>query len=755
MAVFPDRIVLKNSTDSQAEIEASIGPSGPNAIAQGELVVGLESGGAKLYTLDSGGAVVTISGSGGGTEPVELALGDLTDVDFDLIVPQNDYALVYDSSYQKWLAKPQSGSGGGAVDSVNDQTGVVSLGVVDMNDYMGAALSIIHSSRDIWYDGWPAPFLSHWDIDTSGGNAIFLYPEGGPFDYTTLPVGTQLILAAEGVSQVTANLIDGFDGAGGGILYFSLDINSWPQEWQNLPAGTACVVNIPSLGDPGDGDVLTWDSINQKWTPRAVESGGGGGTAGVTKVVGTSGITVTPASGVGDIVISTDRLSDSPSDGKLYGRQNNSWIEVPTGSAAGIGEAPLDGKVYGRQSSNWVEVITGSGGATSLEELSDVQFGDIEPLATGDLLFYSAFDSAFINVPYNQLFILDDMLDVDTSGKTVNQVLAWDGSNWIPKDAFGVDGASNLDDLGNVNAPSPSDNQVLAYDSTSGEWVAVTVASGGPVSINDLTDVDTSTAPPIGGQALVWNAADSEWVPGTVAADLGDLSITGSTITNTSNAIILDPASGEVVVYGGTSEGAITLNCTANTHGVTIKSPPHSDGATYTLTLPSTAGTAGQVLTSQGGNQLTWETPGGAGTLERITVSGATQSLAASASEEIIITSAGKSGNFIQFTADQPCWVVWYCDQASMTADSSRAEDEDPTPGSGVLAEVISDGIQAIKMTPVAGYFNMDSPAESKLYMKITHKGSSAAVVNYSLDVMPTSTFAISDVDGGVFTSGA
>lgn len=66
MAVFPDRIVLKNSTDSQADIEAAIQAGGADAIAQGEVVLGLETGSAQLYTRDATGAIVTISGSGTG-----------------------------------------------------------------------------------------------------------------------------------------------------------------------------------------------------------------------------------------------------------------------------------------------------------------------------------------------------------------------------------------------------------------------------------------------------------------------------------------------------------------------------------------------------------------------------------------------------------------------------------------------------------------------------------------------------------------
>ena len=54
-----------------------------------------------------------------------------------------------------------------------------------------------------------------------------------------------------------------------------------------------------------------------------------------------------------------------------------------------------------------------------------------------------------------------------------------------------------------------------------------------------------------------------------------------------------------------------TLNCSQNSHGVTLQSPPHASGATYTLILPTSFGGAGDVLTSAGANpsQLVWTTP--------------------------------------------------------------------------------------------------------------------------------------------------
>lgn len=39
-----------------------------------------------------------------------------------------------------------------------------------------------------------------------------------------------------------------------------------------------------------------------------------------------------------------------------------------------------------------------------------------------------------------------------------------------------------------------------------------------PISLNDLTDVDTATVPPTDSQALVYNATSGLWVPGSVGS---------------------------------------------------------------------------------------------------------------------------------------------------------------------------------------------------------------------------------------------
>ena len=52
--------------------------------------------------------------------------------------------------------------------------------------------------------------------------------------------------------------------------------------------------------------------------------------------------------------------------------------------------------------------------------------------------------------------------------------------------------------------------------------------------------------------------------------------------------------------------GQFVLNCEENTHGIVVKGPPHSAGASYTLTLPNTDGSADEVLKTDGGGNLDW-----------------------------------------------------------------------------------------------------------------------------------------------------
>jgi hypothetical protein len=90
----------------------------------------------------------------------------------------------------------------------------------------------------------------------------------------------------------------------------------------------------------------------------------------------------------------------------------------------------------------------------------------------------------------------------------------------------------------------------------------------------------------------------------------GNLDVQTNSIVTTSNRnVLLAPnGTGVVEIKGNTNGGTIQLNCEQNTHGVKIQSPAHSAGQSYTLILPTSVGSANQVLATNGNstNQLTW-----------------------------------------------------------------------------------------------------------------------------------------------------
>ena len=86
----------------------------------------------------------------------------------------------------------------------------------------------------------------------------------------------------------------------------------------------------------------------------------------------------------------------------------------------------------------------------------------------------------------------------------------------------------------------------------------------------------------------------------------GDLDVQSSKVTtSTSNGNVkIEPnGTGVVEVRGaGGNDGTLQLNCSQQSHGVKIKSPAHSAGASYTLTLPTSIVNNGALKTDSSGN---------------------------------------------------------------------------------------------------------------------------------------------------------
>ena len=112
----------------------------------------------------------------------------------------------------------------------------------------------------------------------------------------------------------------------------------------------------------------------------------------------------------------------------------------------------------------------------------------------------------------------------------------------------------------------------------------------------------------------------------------------------------------------GTTDGYIQLNCTANSHGIKLKSPPHSAGASYTLTFPNNDGNANDFLQSNGSGVLTWATAPSSNATHSGEVTGAT---ALTIADNIVdeanlkVSNSATNGHFLSAQSGASGGLTW------------------------------------------------------------------------------------------------
>ena len=129
------------------------------------------------------------------------------------------------------------------------------------------------------------------------------------------------------------------------------------------------------------------------------------------------------------------------------------------------------------------------------------------------------------------------------------------------------------------------------------DYVAATIPTISEV--NDLT------------QNVTWaNVPNANITQASVTQHQAALAIAATQLTGNitvpGNVYLAPAGTGYTELRGNTNAGAIRFNCESNSHGVTLKGPPHSASATYTLELPNADGAANQVLTTDGNGKLSF-----------------------------------------------------------------------------------------------------------------------------------------------------
>ena len=126
----------------------------------------------------------------------------------------------------------------------------------------------------------------------------------------------------------------------------------------------------------------------------------------------------------------------------------------------------------------------------------------------------------------------------------------------------------------------------------------------------------------------------------------------------------------------------------------------------------------------------------GVGT-SRFSVSNTTGSIGAGTTADITISGA-KAYSLLKIDTSHAAWVRLYTDTTSRTNDASRAYTTDPTPGSGVLAEVYTttSGSNTFKMTPAVTGWNDDGTPSTNIYAKVTNNESTSQDITVSLTIL-------------------
>tara|TARA_B100000941_G_scaffold177187_1_gene126876 strand:+ start:1827 stop:3635 length:1809 start_codon:yes stop_codon:yes gene_type:complete len=150
------------------------------------------------------------------------------------------------------------------------------------------------------------------------------------------------------------------------------------------------------------------------------------------------------------------------------------------------------------------------------------------------------------------------------------------------------------------------------------EFVTVTTPAGNFAGLTDTPSSLTGQGGKTvkvnsGGTALEFETVSSEVVSDATPQLGGNLDVqTNEITTSTTNGNIKVTPNGTGVVEikgAGGADGTLQLNCSANSHGVKIKSPPHSAAQSYTLTLPSNI-VNGQFLKTDSNGNLSWAAAG-------------------------------------------------------------------------------------------------------------------------------------------------
>ena len=426
-----------------------------------------------------------------------------------------------------------------------------------------------------------------------------------------------------------------------------------------------------------------------------------------------------------------------------------SKVGINTGSApnAGDGSSLLAGANAINDNFNELYALLGDG-STLVSGVATVTGGDIDVTGIVTASNFSGSGAGLTSLQSPQLTGALPAIDGKSLTGIVTTIVA--GTN------ISVSGNGTGSVTVSASGGGASGNTVVIKDDGSTVGAAGTINFGTGVAVSGLSaGIVTVTAS--GGSGGVWssNAAgintSAKVGIGTTTADSfyelevqGNANITGFlTATTLRGAVIGDVtgnASSATQLQTARNIGGVSFNGTAaiSLPGVNIAGNQNTSGTAANLsgTPNITVGTvASSDITSTG--VVTATSFDGSNVLKsRTTVTGSTASIANNAIGNVDITGF-KSYGLIQVGLSTAGWLRIYTDNAARANDVNRSVGEDPTPGDGVIADIVTTGLSTTKnITPFTLGGNLDNPVSDKIYVAVTNQSGTTQAISVNLTIL-------------------
>jgi hypothetical protein len=426
-----------------------------------------------------------------------------------------------------------------------------------------------------------------------------------------------------------------------------------------------------------------------------------------------------------------------------------SKVGINTGSApnAGDGSSLLAGANAINDNFNELYALLGDG-STLVSEVATVTGGDIDVTGIVTASNFSGSGAGLTSLQSPQLTGSLPAIDGKSLTGIVTTIVA--GTN------ISVSGNGTGSVTVSASGGGASGNTVVIKDDGSTVGAAGTINFGTGVAVSGLSaGIVTVTAS--GGSGGVWssNAAgintSAKVGIGTTTADSfyelevqGNANITGFlTATTLRGAVIGDVtgnASSATQLQTARNIGGVSFNGTAaiSLPGVNIAGNQNTSGTAANLsgTPNITVGTvASSDITSTG--VVTATSFDGSNVLKsRTTVTGSTPSIANNGIGNTDI-SGFKSYGLIQVGLSTAGWLRIYTDNAARANDVNRSVGEDPTPGDGVIADIVTTGLSTTKnITPFTLGGNLDNPVSDKIYVAVTNQSGTTQAISVNLTIL-------------------